>query len=202
MSYTLIIIAITALVSYLAFQDQNLENWLILWPRKMDNPAEYYRLLTSGFIHADWNHLIFNMLTLYFFGGAVENIIGAGLFMVLLYLTGIVVASLPSFIKNRNNSYYRSLGASGGVSAIVFFNIYFFPWNKLYMFFIPIGIPNIIFAVLYLLYSAYMSKNANGSDNVNHDAHIWGSVYGFLFAIIYDPTHGMYFINTLLHPTY
>jgi membrane associated rhomboid family serine protease len=197
MSFTLILLAITGLVSYMAFNDKNLESKLILWPRKMDNPAEYYRFLTSGFIHSDWNHLIFNMLTLYFFGKAAEENLGIGIMVVVLYLSGIVIAGIPSFIKNRNNSYYRSLGASGGVSSVVFFFIYFFPWNKIYFFFI-IGMPSIIFAIAYLVYSAFMSKR--GGDNINHDAHIWGSVYGFLFAIIYDPTHGVSFLDNIMHP--
>ncbi len=208
MSFTLIIVVITVIVSYAAFNNDALMNKLILWPRQMNSPEEYYRFLTSGFIHADWNHLIFNMLTLYFFGQNIEDGLGVGAFIIVLYLTGIVVAGLPSYLKNRNNSYYRSLGASGGVSSIVFFTIYFFPWNRIQFFFIPIGIPSIVFAIGYLAYSAYMSKSSGGNNrdvsrwggNINHDAHIWGSVYGFVFAIIYDPSHGLSFIEAIMHP--
>src|ERR1035437_2102232 len=159
MSFTIIIIAITVLISIAAFNNVALMNKLILWPKQMSSPEEYYRLITSGFIHNDWNHLIFNMLTLYFFGTNAEMIFGQlsyGILFIILYLTGIIIASLPSFLKNRNNSYYRSLGASGGVSAIIFFSIYYFPWSRIYFFFIPIGIPSIIFAILYLIYSAFM----------------------------------------------
>src|SRR6185312_461318 len=147
-TYTLIIAVITVLVSIAAFSNEELFNKLILWPRRMDNAAEYYRLLTSGFIHADWLHLIFNMYTFYVFGIQVERIFHSmdkhNLFLVL-YLAGIVVASLPSFIKNRNNSYYRSLGASGGVAAILFSFVYFAPWAKIWIWFIPI--PGIIAGV-------------------------------------------------------
>src|SRR4051812_2250008 len=114
MSITIILVAIISLVSIMAFSNSSLYNNLILWPKQMHNPAEYYRLLTSGFIHADWNHLLFNMFTLFSFGQVVEAW-GRGIMMVILFLTGVVVSSIPSFLKNRNNSYYRSLGASGGV---------------------------------------------------------------------------------------
>ena len=101
MSVTIIIVAITALITIGAFNNETIYNKLILWPRAMhNNPAEYYRLLSSGFIHADWNHLIFNMITLYFFGGTVEGFAGGDRF-VILYLTGIIIASLPSFPKYR-----------------------------------------------------------------------------------------------------
>jgi membrane associated rhomboid family serine protease len=196
MILTVIITIITVLISMAAFNNADLVNKLILWPRYMDNPKEYYRLLTSGFIHADWNHLIFNMVSLYFIGQSAEMLLGGGI--ITLYLTGIIVSSLPSFIKNRNNSYYRSLGASGGVSSILFLVIYFFPWGKLQIIFIPIGIPCIIYGVLYLIYEAYMSKRGQG--NVNHDAHFWGAIYGFLYAIVIDPSHGLSFFNQVMHP--
>ena len=196
MTFTIIIVAITVLLSIAAFNNETIINKLILWPRQMNNPQEYYRLLTSGFIHADWNHLLFNMITLFYMGRWAEYILGAG--FLTLYLTGIIIASLPSFLKNRNNSYYRSLGASGGVAAVLFFFIYSTPWSRISMMFIPIGIPSIIFGVLYLVFEAYMAKK--GAGNVNHDAHIWGSVYGLFFALLTDPTHGLSFINALLSP--
>jgi membrane associated rhomboid family serine protease len=196
MTFTIIIVAITVILSIAAFNNETIINKLILWPRQMDNPQEYYRLLTSGFIHADWNHLLFNMITLFYMGRWAEYILGAG--FLTLYLTGIIIASLPSFLKNRNNSYYRSLGASGGVAAVLFFFIYSSPWSRISMMFIPIGIPSIIFGVLYLLFEAYMAKKGGG--NVNHDAHIWGSVYGLFFALLSDPTHGLGFINALMSP--
>ena len=205
MSYTIIFIAITVLISFAAFNNDTIYNKLILYPRAMhDNPAEYYRLITSGFIHNDWNHLIFNMITFYFIAPSVEFLMAMigkpSEMFVLLYLSAIVISSLPSFVKNRNNSYYRSLGASGGVAAILFFTIYYSPWSLIRILFIPIGIPSIIFGGLYLAYEAYMSKR--GAGNVNHDAHFIGSIYGLLFALVVDPSHGMSFINAIMSPHY
>lgn len=192
----IITVVITVLISMAAFNNEALANKLILWPRYMDSPQEYYRLLTSGFIHADWNHLIFNMISLYFIGSSAEYILGMG--FLTLYLTGIIISSLPSFLKHRNNSYYRSLGASGGVASVMFFFIYFAPWSKLYIIFLPIGIPAIIFGVLYLIYEAYMAKKGGGY--MNHDAHFWGAVYGLAYALVIDPTHGKLFINSIMNP--
>lgn len=159
MSFTLVIIIVTALVSFAAFNNDDLRNKLILWPRRMDNPAEYYRFITSGFIHSDMTHLFFNMFTLYFFGRNAEywfNVIGRPALYPLLYLVAIVAASIPSYLKHRNNPYYSALGASGGVSAILFCTVYIAPWTTIYVWFIPI--PAIIAGVLYLVYSAYMAK--------------------------------------------
>jgi membrane associated rhomboid family serine protease len=196
MSYTLIIVIVTVLVSLSAFRNEALYHKLILWPRKMDQPGEYYRLLTSGFIHADSMHLIFNMLALYFFGEQVETQLYPTILFPTLYILGIIASSLPSFIKNKDNSYYRSLGASGGVAAVLFSFIYFDPWNIILIWFIPI--PGILAAVGYLIYSAYMSKR--GGDNVNHDAHFWGAVFGFFFTLLFTPDHGQQFLSNLLNP--
>lgn len=202
MSYTLIIIAITAIVSIMAFSNEELYNRLILWPRRMDSPGEYYRLLSSGFIHADWMHLFFNMFALFIFGQYVEEAyiaIGLGKsFFLLLYLAGIVAASLPSYIKNRNNSYYRSLGASGGVAGVLFSFVYFAPWQTIYIWFIPA--PAILAAIGYVAYSAYMSRR--GGDNVNHDAHLWGAVFGFVFTLLFSPDHGRVFLANLMQPSF
>lgn len=195
--FTLAIVIVTAVISYAAFSDRRLMDRLILWPQRMHSVGEYYRLLTSGFIHLDLTHILFNMFTLYFMGAAVEQyfqLIGLSPWVyVLLYLSAIVVASLPSFIKNRNNAYYRSLGASGGVAAVIFSFIYFQPWQKIYIFFFPIY--SIVFAALYLIFSAYMSKK--GRDNVNHDAHFWGAVYGLLFTAAVEPSHGRLFLQQI-----
>lgn len=193
--FTIILAVVITLISIAAFNNEALYDKLILWPRKMHNPAEYYRLLTSGFIHADWNHLLFNMFTLYSFGRVVEAW-GVGITLIILFCTGVIVASLPSFLKNRQNNHYRSLGASGGVASVLFFSIYFTPWSSLNFFFIPIDIPAIVFAGLYLVYSAYMSRR--GGSGINHDAHFWGSVYGVLFALLVDPTHGASFVNAIM----
>ena len=201
MSYTIIITIVTVLISIAAFNNETIYSKLILWPKQMDNPSEYYRLLSSGFIHADWGHLLFNMYAFYTFGTNVEYIYGElgkhGAF-IILYLSGIIIASLPSFLKNRHDYGYSSLGASGGVAAIIFFMIYYSPWSRgIQIMFIPIGIPSIIFGALYLALEAYLSRR--GAGNINHSAHFWGSAYGFLFAFLMDPTHGRLFIEQLIN---
>ncbi len=206
MFITYIFILVTALISIAAFNNRDLLNKLIMYPYGMSQPKEYYRLLTSGFIHADWMHLIFNMMTFYFFGLTVEircmevcgSVIGGQVLYALIYLAAIVVSSIPALIKHKNHSYYMSLGASGGVSAILFFAIYYAPWNHIGFIFLPKGIPAIIFAILYSWYSAYMSKK--GTDNIGHDAHLGGGIFGFTIAFFVDPSHGMNFLNSLLHP--
>ena len=202
MSYTLIIVVVTVLVSLAAFNNHELLNKLMLWPKRMDQPSEYYRLVSSGFIHADYIHLIFNMLALFLFGRQVETfflLFGIPVIMFpIMYLVGIMVASLPSFIKHRHDGYYRSLGASGGVSAVLFSFVYFAPWAKIFIWFIPV--PGIIAAVGYLIYSATMSKK--GIDNVNHDAHFYGAVFGFVFTLLFAADHGRLFMDQLLHPTF
>lgn len=192
-SLTLVIVLVTVVVSFWAFNDSTLWQKLVLHPYQMKDPKEYYRLLSSGFIHADMQHLLFNMITLYFIGEFVEQyfvVLGHPNWFLALYLIGIIVASLPSFIKNRKNPYYSSLGASGGTSAIMFALVYIAPWAKIYIFFIPVW--SILFAILFIVYSIYMSKK--GNDYINHDAHLWGAVFGFVFCWLTDPSHGLSFL--------
>ena len=198
-AFTVALVIITVLISIAAFNDERLTDRLILWPRRMTSPNEYYRLLSSGFIHADTMHLLFNMFTLYFIGTSVELMFSTFVtpwLFVLMYLTGIVAASLPSFSKHRHDPYYRSLGASGGVAAVLFSAVYLEPWAVMRVMGIPM--PSILFAVAYLIYSAYSSKK--GRDNVNHDAHFWGAVYGFLFTFMIEPSHGKMFFYQIIRP--
>ena len=198
--FTIALVLITALISIPAMNDDRLVNKLILWPRKMTTPGEYYRLLTSGFIHADWGHLIFNMIALLSFGTFVEykfSDFSTPWLYIFMYLSGIIIASLPSFAKNRNNPYYRALGASGGTAAVIFSSVCFNPWGEISIYFIP-HIPAIVFAIVYLVYSAWASKK--NRDNIGHDAHFWGSVYGFIFTLVVEPSHGKDFMVELMHP--
>jgi len=198
-STTVIIIVITCLVSITAFYNPDELNKMILWPAMMRERKQFYRFITSGFIHADWMHLGFNMITLYYFGRIVEiyfrQLFGPGVF-ILFYLISMVVADLQTYFKYRNTYNYRALGASGAVSAVLFASILFNPWAKIYIFFIPIGIPAFIFGLLYLGYCMYMSKK--GNDGVNHTAHLWGAVFGILFTIVLAPGVGLYFMQQLL----
>ena len=201
MSMTLIIIIITALVSVAAFSNEKLRNDLLFWPPAISQQYQYYRFITSGFVHADWMHLLFNMLTLYSFGEVMEfffldkiNKVG----FLLFYLGGLIVSELPSYVKHVRNYHYRSLGASGAVSAVLFSFILLAPWQTLYVFFFPL--PAIIFAVLYLTYTAYMSKK--GGDHINHSAHLWGAIYGIVVTIILEPDSLERFIQQILHPVF
>jgi membrane associated rhomboid family serine protease len=202
MSITIIIIAVTVLTSLLAFNNHKLMNDLILWPYLMkQSPVQSYRLVTSGFIHADYQHLAFNMITLYFFADAIEyyfEIYQIPISQLLtLYFGAIVVANLPSTFKHSSHSYYRSLGASGGVSALIFAAVYLDPWNTIYLFYV-LPVPSILFALAYIAYCIYADKK--GSDNINHNAHLWGAIFGFLFMLLFvDPSRGVYFIEKLLN---
>ncbi len=203
MSITIIIIAITVIVSLVAFSNDELLNKLIFYPARMNTPGEYYRFITAGLIHADFIHLFFNMYVLYIFGENVEYVytvyIGKPFMFGVMYFLALIAASLPSFAKHRNNYYYRALGASGAVAAVLFSFVYYAPWTKLYLFGV-LPIPAIIFAVLYLVYSAYAARK--GQDNVGHDAHFWGAVFGFVFTFIFDPSHGQVFIQQALNPSF
>ena len=197
--FTYIIIAITVLISWRSFSDRRLLARLILWPPAVQRNRQYDRLLTYGFVHADWTHLLFNMITFWSFGSAVERVFSAWitpLGFVLFYLSAIVVSILPTFIKHQRDPNYRSLGASGGVSAVLFAAILFDPWTKLIIFPIPVPIPAFLFAVLYVGYSIWMDRRGGG--NVNHSAHLWGAAYGVLFTVLLQPAILGHFSRSLL----
>jgi len=201
-SFTLLIVVVTVLVSWRAFNDQRLMERLILWPPAVERRKQYDRLLGHGFIHADWMHLLFNMITLYSFGGAVERIFADWIGLpgfVLFYLSAIVIAILPTYLRHRKDASYRSLGASGGVAAVLFAFILFDPWSKLIIFPIPVPIPAFVFAGLYVGYSVWMDRR--GGDNVNHSAHLWGAAYGVLFTLLLQPQVFTHFTQRLLHPS-
>lgn len=197
---TYVIIALTCVVSYLAFQNHSLMEKLQFNAAKVIHRKEYYRLISHAFIHAGWTHLLVNMFVLYFFGRAMEQYLGyyfgnkATAYYLMLYLGGILVSNAWSLIKNQNNYYYNAVGASGAVSAMLFAFIFFNPWEKLY-FFMIIPIPGILFAVGYLFYSYHMGKKDN--DNIAHDAHILGAVFGFIYPIILKPSLFSHFIDEL-----
>ena len=201
LSLTLVLIGLTVLVSWQAFEKPRLLDRLILWPPAIDRHKQYDRLITHGFIHADWSHLLFNMITLYFFGSLVERwlvpMIGP-IGFVLFYLSAIVVAILPTYGQHRHDARYRSLGASGAVSAVLFTYILLQPWSLILVFFLPV--PAIVYAVLYVGYSIWMDKH--GQDNVNHSAHLWGAAYGVMFALLVEPTVLGSFLQRLMHPSF
>lgn len=188
MTITLIIIIITVLVSIAGFSNEKVINDFIFYPPAVTHNRQWYRFLTCGLIHADYAHLIFNMYALYLFGKNVEgSFIGifyekGKLLYLLLYISSLFVCLLPTYSRHREDSSYRSLGASGAVSAVIFAYILLNPLDKLYILFIPIGIPGFIFGFLYLVISSYLDKRGGG--NINHSAHIWGALYGIAFLVV------------------
>ena len=189
---TVIIIAITCIVSILCFNGTLNGNKLIFNAYQVWHRKEWYRMLTSGIIHSGWGHLFFNMLTLYFFGRVVEQYFSAAfggvpgaVLYVVLYVSALAISSLGDLVKYRDNWNYNALGASGAVSAVLFASILFAPKMGIYIYLIPIPVPGYIFAPLYLLYCWYMAKR--NMYNIGHTAHFWGAVYVMLFPIICKP---------------
>lgn len=201
MNTTLAIIAITCVVSFLAFNNGRLLERLILWPPAISRQGQYYRLVSYGLVHASATHLLFNMITLFFFGSIMEQFYAryAGpIGFPAFYLGGIVVSILPTYFSNRDNPRYRSLGASGAVSAVLFAFILLRPWATIYVWFLPV--PAIVYAVLYVVYSIYMDRSAN--DNVNHSAHLWGGAYGIAVTLLLEPHLFSQFLSSLSHPEF
>jgi membrane associated rhomboid family serine protease len=187
MSITFIIIAITCIVSFLAFSRDQLKEDLLFWPFLIKREGQYYRIITHGALHADAMHLIFNMVSFYSFGIALEEYFFPVLFgelaralFALLYVLGIIASVIPDLIKHRDHSYYRSLGASGAVSAVVFSAITIQPKMPIQFFFIPFPIPGYIFGLAFLVLSATLAKKGGG--NIGHNAHFWGSIFGIVFT--------------------
>jgi membrane associated rhomboid family serine protease len=191
LSITLIIIIITVAASFYAWNNQTIFQKWILNPYTVHRRKEYHRLITSGFIHNDYMHLLFNMLALYFFGELVEKTyiyafgnLGIVLY-IALYIVGIIASDLPTYLKHKNHAYYNSLGASGGVSAVVFSSILFYPTEKICVYFV-FCLSSFIFGGLYILYSYLQAKK--GGDYINHDAHLYGAVFGIVFSILIMPS--------------
>ena len=202
MSFTVIIIIVTVLISMAGWKNPELQNKLMMNPYSFANKRQFYRLISSGFVHANWMHLGFNMFTFYFFGSLIEQLytymLGAngGLYYLCLYLLGIIISDIPSIVKYNKIPNYNSLGASGGVASVVFSSIMFLPLNKIYLFGI-IGIPGFILGVIYLIYSYYEGKKMSG--NVNHDAHLIGAVFGIIYSIYLQPTVILEFFEAVVN---
>lgn len=190
MSVTLIILIATCIISVIAFKNQKLIDDLIFYPPAVTERNQYYRFITCGFIHANVAHLAFNMYSFWIFGEYVEilfmTVFGpvGRWYYLLMYISALVVCLLPTYFNNKNNYHYRSLGASGAVSAVIFAFIFLNPLQGIGLIFLPreFMIPGFIFGFLYLILSSYLDKKGGG--NINHSAHIWGSVYGIVFLIV------------------
>ena len=201
MSVTLIIIAITCAVSFVALNNPKMIDALILWPPAVARDNQFYRLISYGLIHADIPHLLFNMITLYFFGRVMESFYNAAMGdfgFAVFYVLGLLASILPTYLKHKGDSNYRSLGASGAVSAVLFAFILFQPWALIYVFFLPV--PAIVYAVLYVAYTIYSERQ--GGDNINHSAHLWGAAYGIGFTLVMEPRVLSVFLDALFNPSF
>jgi membrane associated rhomboid family serine protease len=193
--------AVTVGISLLAWQKPAWLDAMMMSPYRIDRKKEYWRFITSGFIHADFAHLFFNLFSFYFFGTQLEYIFGiifpgfGGEVFILFYLLAIFVADLPTYFKQRNNPYFNSLGASGAVSAVIFAGIMFFPTEKIYLFGF-VGIPGFIYAGLFTWYSIAMDRR--GRDYVNHSAHLYGGLFGVLFITLTRPSTWVEFFSQIL----
>ncbi len=191
MSITLFIVILTVLVSFTTFRNR------IAFERMKFNAYEirqhktWHRFFSYGLLHADWMHLLINMFVLYSFGTLTENILReefgmqGRIFFGILYVSGLLFSVLPSYLKHRKNYYYNAVGASGAVSAVLFASIILHPQGSVYFMFIPVPIPAFIFGIFYLGYSVWMARK--GTDNVGHDVHFWGAIFGVVFVSLLHP---------------
>ncbi|MGW8121473.1 rhomboid family intramembrane serine protease [Roseivirga echinicomitans] len=200
MQVTYILMAVIGLITYFAWERPQWHRKLMLNPYTVVHEKKYYQLITSGFVHNNGIHLLLNLFTLYFFGLAIEQIFYSyfgemGLVLyILLFITAVIVANIPTTLKHRHNINYNSLGASGGVSALVMAFILFDPVRDLCLYAI-ICLPGYILGGLFIVYSIIMSKR--NTDNINHDAHLFGAVYGVIFTLILRPSTFAYFIEAI-----
>lgn len=203
LSITLIIIIATAITSFIAFENKRVLDEAIFYPYGIHQRNEWHRFITSGFIHANFIHLAFNMYALYLFGDALEKYFLPSEFgdysrivYLAVYIGGMIVSDIPSYLKHRHDPTYRGLGASGAVAAVVFTCILLGPFEgSISLIFLPIPMPPVVFGVLYLIYSAYMGKR--GGDNINHDAHFYGALFGLTFPIVLHPHIFIQFIDQI-----
>jgi membrane associated rhomboid family serine protease len=203
---TIIIIIITALISWQAFNNPALKSKLMFIPSAVKERGEYYRFLTHGFVHADFQHLLFNMWALYIFGETGEAIFNQALFgpaignvaFLLFYLLAIVAASIPDYLRHQDDRMYASLGASGGVAAMIWPYIMLAPWA----WFIFPPVPAIVLGIGYILYSQYADKR--GGSNIGHNAHLWGAIFGLVAYVIlaysFNPAIVDTFVERLMSP--
>lgn len=199
---TLVIIGITTLISFYGFNNQNVISQLIMNPYQVQKQNEYYRFVTSGFIHQDHVHLLFNMFSLYFFGTGMEQVFTTlfgtmgYVYFIALYLLGIIVSDVPSYFKHKNDRGYSALGASGGVASVIFAFIIFLPLEDI-CFYAVVCIPGFIAGTAYILFSWYQGRKAN--DNINHDAHLYGAFFGIIFCAVLYPPAITNFFQQIIH---
>ena len=200
LTITGVLIFITIGLSIYAEENPLVKKKWIFNPYSIDKYNEYYRFLTSGFIHNGYIHMGINMYVFYSFGGILEQIFSrpnmmagwGSITFVVFYILAIIVSSIPSYIKHRNSMHYNALGASGGVSAIVFAFVLFYPLAPIGIIFLPpeFSLPGFVVAILYLFYTIYMSRKQDQgyNDRIGHDAHLYGALFGIVFSIAINPS--------------
>jgi membrane associated rhomboid family serine protease len=195
-------IGITVLISWYAFSKPEIIRRFSMYPYPMDRKGQYYRFISSGFLHANFTHLLWNMLSFYFFGPVVEHYFriffgSAGpIYFIAFYLLAIIVSDVPTYFKQKNNPAYHAIGASGGVAAIIFASIIFQPLADLCLYGV-LCFPGFILGTAYLIYSYYKGKNSN--DGINHEAHLYGALFGLFFCAVLHPASLLDFFEQLSH---
>ncbi len=183
MSATLLLIGLNVVISLAAFNAPRIMETGMFMPYRALRKNTWYELITSGFLHGGYTHLAFNMITLFFFGPVLERSIGEVHFLIL-YFTGLLASSIPSLIRHKDNPSYATIGASGAVEAVLFAFIVIFPFEKIYLFLIPIGIPAILFGAIFVAYSIWAAKKEG---KINHEAHIGGAAWGLIYMFAFVP---------------
>ena len=200
MNISIVIIIAISLISIAGFSQPELVYRYQFNAWQIKHRKEYIRIISHGFFHGGWSHLLINMFVLWSFGDAVIHYFNrtlpgnSNLMFIVFFFSALVVSSLYSFAKEKDNYNYNAIGASGAVSAVVFASILYNPYGTIYLYFIPI--PGIILGVGYLIYSRVMSNR--NQDNIGHDAHFWGAVYGFIFPLLFNPSLISHFFSELL----
>lgn len=191
MIITYAIIGLTVAISLFAMNNEQLFSKLKFNAYDARHSNQIYRFFTYGLIHAGYLHLIINMLVLYSFGRVVESYFGiyfpgkGGFYYLLLYVGGLILSVIPAYGKHKNDIFYNAVGASGAIAAVLFTSIILHPAGRIMIFPIPVGIPAPLFGILYIAYEYYMSRNSR--DNIGHDAHLWGAIFGIIFTAILNP---------------
>jgi membrane associated rhomboid family serine protease len=196
---TILIIAITCIVSLITMNNEAFKSRFMFNAYAIKHHGEWWRFISHGLLHANFVHLLFNMISLYFFGRFAEAAFRSDmmfgprfgpLLYLVMYLTALVASSIFTYFRQKDNRYYNALGASGAVAAVLFTYILLMPLGTIYIYAIPI--PAWLYGALYLIYSSYMSKR--GTDNIGHDAHLWGAIYGLLLPLLLRPELAPLFI--------
>jgi membrane associated rhomboid family serine protease len=197
---TISIVTLTCLISIPAFTRTDLFEKLCLYPYLMHrDKKQWFRMVSVGFVHADFMHLLFNMLTLYFFGSVLEQKIFGEVQFLLFYFSALVLSCADEYVKQKDNPAYRACGASGAVAAIMFSLVLFQPWGVVYLKFI-IPVYFILFAIGYLIYSWYMDRR--GGQLIGHGIHLWGALYGIAFTLLTKPISLSVFVYEVMHPPF